>query len=72
MRWYVEQSPNREKAKECDLEPPPTLEPDIEHFLGELAVMQGAEGGCELSQEPSVENYKVWLEWRGHQLDMPD
>ena len=28
----------------------------------EPAVAQGAEGGCNLSQEPSVENYKVWLE----------
>ena len=23
-------------------------------------------------QEPSVDNYEVWLEWRGHQLNMLD
>ena len=72
MRWHAGQSPDRRKAEQCDLEPLPTLEPKLEHFLGEPAVMQGVERGCNLSQEPSVENYKVWLEWRGHQLNMPD
>ena len=72
MRQHAEESPDRGKAKECDLGPPMTLEPNLEHFLGEPAVVQGAEWGCNLSQEPSVENYKVWLEWRGHQLDMLD
>ena len=72
IRWHAEQPPNREKAEECDLGPPLTLEPDLEHFLGELAVLQGAEGVCEFSQEPSVENYKAWLEWIGSQLNTPD
>ena len=72
MRWHGEWSTNREKAEECDLGPSPTLEPDLEHFLGKPAVAQGAEGGYKLSQEPPVENFKLWLEWRGCQLDMPD
>ena len=33
MRWHVEQSTNRKKAKECDLGPLPTLEPNFEDFL---------------------------------------
>ena len=41
-------------------------------FPGESTVTQEAEGGCILSQKPSVENYEVWLEWRGHLLDMLD
>ena len=44
MRQHAEQFPNREKAKECDLGPLSTLEPDLEHFLGEPAVTQCAEG----------------------------
>ena len=62
MRWHVGQSPDRREAEECNLGPPPALEPELEHFLGELAVTQEAEWGCNLSQEPSVENYEVWLE----------
>ena len=72
MGQHVEWSTNKEKVEECDLGPLLNQEPDLEHFLGKPAVMQGAEGGSELSQEPSVGNYVVWLEWRGHQLDMPD
>ena len=37
MRWHAGQSPDRRKAEECDLGPPPTLEPKLEHSLGESA-----------------------------------
>ena len=72
MRQCMGQSPNRWKAEECDLGPPPTLGPELEYFLGELTVTQEADGGCDLSQEPFVENYESWLEWRGCQLNMLD
>ena len=72
MRWHMGWTPNRRRAEECNLGPPPTLEPEVEYFLGELAVAQEAEGECNLLQEPSVENYEVWLEWRGHQFNTPD
>ena len=72
MRWHVGSSPDRRKAEECNLGSPPMLEPELEYFLGELTVTQEAEGRCNLLKEPSVENYEVWLEWRGHQLNMPD
>ena len=47
MRQHKRWSPNRRKAKECNLGPPPTLEPDLEYFLGELTVVRGAEGGVQ-------------------------
>ena len=50
---------------------PTYLEPQLEYFLGEPTITQGAEGGCNLLQEPFVENYEVWLELRGCQLNTP-
>ena len=52
MRWHVGQSPERREAKECDLEPPPTLEPKLEHFLGEPALTQEVEGGAICCKSP--------------------
>ena len=52
MRQCAEQSTNREKAKECDLGLLPTQEPNLEHFLGEPAVMQGAEVGSNCLKSP--------------------
>ena len=39
-------------------------------FPGEQVVMQGQKGMQIVSRGP-LENYKVWLEWRGHQLFPP-
>ena len=44
MRWQVGQSPQNRRPTECDLGPPLTLEPNIEHFLGELTATQEVEG----------------------------
>ena len=52
MGWHAEQSTNREMGKECDLGPLLILEPDLEHFLGEPAVMQGAKGGADCLKSP--------------------
>ena len=51
MRWHAGQSPDRE-AKKCDLGPPQILEPELEHFLGEPAVVQEAEGGAICCKSP--------------------
>ena len=66
MWWHVGLSANRRKADEGDFGTPPTLESKLEYFT------QKAEEGCNLSQEPFVQNYEVWLESSGHQLDTPD
>ena len=71
MRWQAGQSPHNRKPTEYDFEPPPTLEPDIEHFLGEPIAAQEEEGVQPL-KEPLVENYEIWAEWRGLQLVTPD
>ena len=72
MRWCAEQSTNKEKAEECDLGPPLTLEPNLEHFMGESAVTQGVEGGIqiisralcgELQSLVGVERPPVWHAW---------
>ena len=34
--------------------------------------MWGAGDRCDLQPEPSIKNYKVWLEWWAHQVNMPD
>ena len=47
MRHHVGWSPNRRKAKECDLGPLLTQGPELEHILGEPAGMQGVEGGVQ-------------------------
>ena len=70
MRLQVRQSPHNRKPTEYDLGPPSILEHNIEHFLGEPTAAQEAEEN--LLQEPLVENYEVWVEWQGCQLDMPD
>ena len=72
MRWQVGRFLHRRKPTEYDLGLPLSLEPDIEHFLGEPTTTQEAERGCNLLQEPSVEKYEVLVEWRGCQLDTPD
>ena len=41
-------------------------------FPGGASCCTRGRRGCNLLQEPSVENYKVWIEWRGHQIDMLD
>ena len=52
MRQHVGQSPNRRKAEECNLGPKPTLEPELEYFLGEPAVTQEVEGGVTHCKSP--------------------
>ena len=69
MRQQARQSPTVESSQSM-IWAPLTLEPNIENFLGEPTATQ--EAGENLLQEPLVENYEVWVEWRGHQVDMPD
>ena len=62
MRWQVGCSPHNRRPGECNLGPSLTLEPNIEHFLGVPTVTQEVEQGCNLLQEPLVENFEVWVE----------
>ena len=50
--------------------PLPTLEAELESFLGEPTSPQGVEGGCDLPPEPYVENCEVWVEWQACHVDM--
>ena len=54
------QASSEGEPAECDLGTTPALEPELESFLGELTSSQDVEGGCDLSPEPSMENYEVW------------
>ena len=60
---HMGQASSRGEPVECDLCPLPTLEPKLESFPRELTPTPDVVGGCDLPPEPSVENYKAWLEW---------
>ena len=55
-----------------DLGPSPKLEPDIECFLQEPVTTQEEGKGSDVSQEPSVEDYEKWIEWRRCQVHTPN
>ena len=60
------------KVEESDLGPPPTLGPELEHFLEMPTTVWGARDKQGSLPEPSIDNYKMWLEWQAHQLDTPN
>ena len=65
----------QEQAGRGDLGPLPSLDPDLEYFLGEHTSLQGAEERRSLQQdlqpEPPPEDYCKWIEWYGQYVDMP-
>ena len=71
-RELLGQETGRAELEECDLGPPPTLEPELESFLEVPSPMQDAGGRYGSLPEPSIENYEVWLKWQTWQVDMPD
>ena len=54
-----------------DLGPPPTLRPELEHFLEMSMTGQGTRGRHGYPLELLIKNYELWLEWQAHQLDTP-
>ena len=58
--------------EESDLGPPPTLELELEHFLGGPSPIWGARDRWGSPPELLIYNYEMWLEWQAHQMDMPD
>ena len=59
-------------STDLDLGPLPELGPDLKCFLQEPTIMQGEDGGSDLSQGPLAEDYKDWIEWRGHRDGIPN
>ena len=72
VKQHTGQLSSRNKTSDCNLGPLPTKELELEYFLREQTATQGAEEGCDLPPEPSVENYEVWVEWQGHHMHKPD
>ena len=60
------------EVEESDLDPPPTLGPDLEHFLETPTTTRGNRDQQGLLLEPPINNYKMWLEWQACQVDTPD
>ena len=56
---------------EFNLGPPPELGPDVEHFFQEQASGQGDDREGDTAQEPPVEDYERWVEWRGQRIATP-
>ena len=73
--WWGPEASEDQEAEfpylEFDLGPPPELGPDIGHFFQEQACGQGEDRGSDLSQEPLVEDYERWVEWRGQIIAAP-
>ena len=44
----------------------------MKYFLQELATTQKEGNGSDLLQEPPVEDYEKWFEWRGCRVHTPD
>ena len=59
MRQQVGQSFYNRKPAECNLGPPLTLKPDIEHFLGEPTARQENEGGTTSCKSPQWKTMKA-------------
>ena len=68
-------SEENEEAKlpllDFDLEDPPELRPEVDHFLQELAGSSEEDNRNRSSPEPSVEEYKRWVTWRVQAHDIP-
>ena len=60
-----EESVHGQASDDLDLGPPLDLGPDLKYFLWELATMQREDRGSDLSQEPLVNDYEEWVEWKG-------
>ena len=60
------------EVEESNLGLQPTLQPDLEQFLETPTTTKGARDRWGLLPEPSINNYKMWLEWWAHQLDTPN
>ena len=60
------------EVEESDLGPPPTLGPELEHFLEIPTTAQGARDQQDPLPEPSIDNYEMWLEWQAFQVDTPN
>ena len=75
LKWMGE-TPSSNELMQWDLGPLPTLDPDLESFLGKHVLSQGADRESDLPPdtlpEPSLKNYAKWVEWHGCYLDMPD
>ena len=73
-QWGPE-APEDQEAKlpylEFNLGPPPELGVDVEHFFQEEASGQGEDRGSGPSQEPQMEDYERWVEWRGQKVATP-
>ena len=57
------------EVEESDLGPPTTLGPDLECFLETPTTMWGTRDWWGSLPEPSINNYKMWLEWWAFQVD---
>ena len=70
-----EEAFHRSKLAEGDLWPPPSLDPELEYFLGECMPLQGAEEERgpqqDLWPKPSLKDHCKWIEWHGQCVDMP-
>ena len=51
------------EVEESGLGPPPTLGLELEHFLEMPTTVQGTRDRWGSLPEPSINNYKMWLEW---------
>ena len=72
LREPLGQATGGGEVEESDLGPPPTLEPELEHFLEAPIPTQGVGDRQGSLPEPLINNYKVWLEWQACQVNMPD
>ena len=70
--WWGPEAPGDQEAEsshlEFDLGPPSELGPDVESFFQEQASGQGEDTGSGPSQEPLMEDYERWVEWRGQMI----
>ena len=73
-QWSPEASEDQEAESpylEFTLGPTPELGLDIKHFFQEQASGQGEGRGSDPSQEPLMEDFERWVEWRGQMLATP-
>ena len=59
----------RGQLEEVNLGPPPTLRPELEHFLEMHTTSWGTRGRWGYPPVLSIKNYDLWLEWQACQLD---
>ena len=70
--WWGPEAPEDQEAElpyfEFNLGPPPELGLDVKDFFQEQNSRQVEDRGSGPSQEPQMEDYERWVEWRG-QMD---